>query len=84
MLELLAGEELERGPVELFGVFVQAGVGEVLEDHQLGTLDAFGERWGEAGRGDEVPASVGDLGGGDDASQLGLGVMGEGRFGLVA
>jgi hypothetical protein len=32
-LELLAGEELEGGPVELFGVFVQAGVGEMLEDH---------------------------------------------------
>ncbi len=32
-LKLLAGEELERGLVEPFGVFVQAGVGEVLEDH---------------------------------------------------
>ena len=49
------------------GVFVQAGVGEVVEDQQLGILDAFGEGWGEAGRGDEVPAAVGDLGGGDDA-----------------
>ena len=79
----MPGEELERCPVELVGVFVQACVGEVLEDHQLGTLDAFGEGWGEAGRGDEVPAAVGDLGGGDDAPQLGLGVMGEDRFGLV-
>ncbi len=82
-LELLAGEELERGSVERFGVFVQAGVGEVLEDHELGALDAIGEGRGEAGRGDEVLAAEGDLGGGDDAAQLGRGVMGEDRFGLV-
>jgi len=40
-LELLADEELERGPVEPFGVFVQGGVREVLADRQLATLDAF-------------------------------------------
>jgi hypothetical protein len=30
----LADEELERRPVELFGVFVQVGMGEVLEDDE--------------------------------------------------
>jgi hypothetical protein len=39
-LELLAGEELERGSVELLGVFVQRGVGKVLEDDQFGPFDA--------------------------------------------
>jgi len=34
-LELLSREELERRRVELLGVFVKAGVGEVLEDEEL-------------------------------------------------
>ena len=58
-------------------------MGEVLEDNELGILDAVGEGSGEASRSDEVPASVGDLGGDDDAAQLRLDVMGEDGFGLV-
>src|SRR5262249_62362462 len=38
--ELLTREELERRLVELFGVFVKARVRQVLEDHELGVLDA--------------------------------------------
>jgi len=48
-LQLLLDEELERDPVELLGVLVEAGVGEVLEDHGFGALDAFGQGRREAG-----------------------------------
>jgi hypothetical protein len=48
VLALLSDQELERGLVEPFGVFVQAGVREVFEDYKLGTLDACGEGLGRS------------------------------------
>ena len=56
----MAGEELERGPVEPFDVFVQAGVGEVLEDHQFAPVDPVVDPLGEARRADQVARADGD------------------------
>jgi hypothetical protein len=51
----------------------------VVDDHQFGPFDAVGERCGEAGRGNEVPASVSRR----RYVRVGRGVMSEDGFGLV-
>src|SRR5882724_4599822 len=60
-LPSLALQERQRLAVEFGDVLVDRGVGAALEDHQLASRDAALHRLREAGRGDDVVATEGDL-----------------------